>query len=411
MTKEYRAEWHMHTEMSFLDGYATPQEYFERATELNIQAICATEHGNVISQVYYDKIKDRYPNIKMVYGCEFYECDDIHVQDVNNKYYHLLMLARNEQGRIAINKLVRLSRDGFYFKKRIDLNLCRQIDTSNVIVSSACLASKLNQYDYETCISLIQEYKSIFPYFYLEMQSSKHKEQLEYNKKILSLSKDTNTPFVITTDSHFAKKEDKEYQQMLSKIGNDKDTENEIYDYCYLQSVEEIHKNLDDNIGRDNVSLGMKNSLDILHLCDDVNCPWQEPTLPHYPYDTSVYNSEYECLVGLANQGMVKRGIDKFDDNKRKTYIDRLKYELGIIKDMGFVGYFLIVQDYIQWAKTHEVGVGIARGSGAGSLVNFALGITDLDPIKYDLIFERFLNPERVSLPKQYWAFYLNPIT
>lgn len=169
---------HNHTMLSLQDGYGTPEEMLERANELGLKAFAITEHNNLYSAPYFDKLKSKYPNIKMIYGNEFYECDDINIKDKNSKYYHLIALAKNEQGRKSLNQLITESElYGKYYKGRVDLNLLKP-HAKNLIVLSACLASKIaREKDYKKCIDLVNEYKSIFPYFYLEMQSHNHESQ------------------------------------------------------------------------------------------------------------------------------------------------------------------------------------------------------------------------------------------
>lgn len=392
---------HNHTMYSLLDGYATPEEYLKRAKEIGVKAFAVTEHGNEYSWCYFEKLKKDYPEIKIIYGVEFYECFDISVKDKSSKYFHLIVLAKNENGRKAVNKLVTKSNlKGFYYKPRVDLNCFRELDCGkDVIVLSACLASKIaREADYEKCVEYINEYKSIFPHFYLEMQSHSHDEQKEYNRKILSLSRDTDTPYVITTDSHAASKEDLYYQGRHVQIAHDNETMNEAYEGCYLQSEEEIHSVMDCQIGKKAVDTGLEETNNIARMTEDVKMPFQSPKLPTFPLPDG-FDSDYEYLKYLVNKGWRKRGFDKFDNIRKKEYKERANYELEIIHSMGFDGYFIIVWDFINYAKSKDIMVAPGRGSCAGSLVCYLIGITDLDPIKYGLIFERFLNPERISMP------------
>lgn len=392
---------HDHTEYSLLDGYSTPKEYLDRAKEIGLKAFAVTEHGNEYSWCYFDKLKKDYPDIKIIYGVEFYECFDMNVNDKDSKYFHLIVLARNENGRKAINKLVTKSNlSGFYFKPRIDLQAFKDLDCGeDLVVSSACLASKIARTEnYYQCIEYINEYKTIFPHFYLEMQSHSHADQEQYNKKILQLSKDTHTPYIITTDSHAATKEDLYYQGRHVQIAHDTETMSEIYEGCYLQTEDEIHHIMDKQIGELAVNIGLENTNLIADLIEDVNMPFQKPKLPTFPLPQG-FDSNYDYLKHLVNKGWSERGFDSFEEEKQKVYRDRINYELDIIHSMGFDGYFLIVWDFINYAKSQDVMVAPGRGSCAGSLVCYALHITDLDPIKYGLIFERFLNPERVSMP------------
>ena len=323
----------------------------------------------------------------------------MHVQDANSKYFHLIALAKNELGRIALNEIVTKSNfEGFYYKPRVDLELLKPY-ANNLIVLSACLASKLSrESDYDKCIDYVKEYKSIFPHFYLEMQSHKTEDQEAYNKKIIQLANDTNTEFVITTDSHSATKEDLHYQDYHVRIARDNETLAELYDGCYLQSDDEIHAIMDKQIGSNNVTIGLQNSDVIADLIEDVNMPFQPPQLPTFPLPEG-FDDNYSYLKHLCNKGWIARGFDKLSDEAQLIRKDRLEYELGIIHQMGFDGYFLFVWDFIKWARENDVYVGDGRGSGGGAIVNYLLNISELDPIEFNLIFERFLNPERVSMP------------
>ncbi len=392
---------HNHTMYSLLDGYSTPDECMERAKNVGLKAFAVTEHGNIYSHFYFEKLKKDYPEIKIIYGVEFYECFDKSVKDKGNKYFHLIALARNEKGRIALNKLVTKSNfEGFYYKPRVDLNDFRELDCGkDLVVCSACLASKLaREADIDKCVAYIKEYKEVFPYFYLEMQSHSHNEQALYNKKILELSRLTDTPYVITTDSHAAKKEDLYYQSKHVQIAHDSETGSEIYEGCYIQSDEEIHGIMDSQIGYEAVCEGLENTNKIADMTEEIKMPFQSPRLPTYPLPDG-FSDNLSFLQSLIKRGWYERGFNKLDNSEKEKYISRTKYELETIHNMGFDGYFLIVWDFINYAKSKNIAVAPGRGSCAGSLVCYLLHITEIDPMKYGLIFERFLNPERVSLP------------
>lgn len=391
---------HNHTMYSLQDGFGTPKEMLDRAKELGLKAYAITEHSNAYSWVYFDKLKNEYPEIKIIYGVELYECFDTNIKDKNNKYFHLIALAKNEQGRKSLNEIITRSEfEGKYFKPRVDLNMLKP-HANNLIILSACLASKISkEKDFQTCTKYIEEYKSIFPNFYLEMQSHKHVDQEIYNKKILKLSQDTNTPFVITTDSHASIKEHLKYQARHVQIARDEDTASEIYEGCYMQSDDEIHEIMDSQIGANNVNIGLKNSDKIAELIDVVNMPFQSPQLPTFPLPEG-FSSNKEYLRHLTqNIGWFDRNYDKRTLEEQKIRQERLDYELEVIDEMGFSGYFLIVWDYINFCKDNDYPVGAGRGSAGGSIVCYLLGISALDPIDYNLIFERFLNKERVSMP------------
>lgn len=390
---------HNHTEYSVLDGFSHPKEYLDRVREIGLKAFAVTEHGNQYSWVYFDKLKKDYPEIKMIYGVELYECFDMKEQDPNNKYFHLVALARNERGRIALNKIITKSNfEGFYYKPRVDLELLKPY-AEDLVISTACLASKIaREKDYEKCVDYVREYKSIFPYFYLELQSHNTKEQAEYNKKIIKLAFETDTKFIITTDSHVATKEDLKYQARHVQIARDDETLTEAYDGCYLQGEKEIHEIMDSQIGFDLVEMGIQETDNVADLIEEVNMPFQPPQLPTFPLPEG-FKDNYEYLKFLCEQGWQNRKLNRLSKEEQDVRKKRMEYELGIIHQMGFDGYFLIVWDYIKWAKQNDIQVSPGRGSGGGSIVNYLLGISELDPVQYGLIFERFLNPERVSMP------------
>ena len=397
---------HNHDFYSLLDGYGSPKEMLDRAKEIGLNAYAITNHGNAYAHIYYDLIKTDYPEIKVIYGCELYECEDITIKDKDNKYFHLICLIRNEQGRKDLNKVITKSNfEGFYFKPRCTIEDIKPY-AENFVISSACLASKLaRESDFEKCVEYINEYKEAFPYFFLEMQSHSHQDQCLYNQKILELSKRTNTPFIITTDSHAPKKEDLYYQDKLIQIGrkstnNDKNAieNSEVYEGCYMQSEQEIHECMDVQIGYDNVCIGLENTNKVADLIDEVSMPFQKPQLPTFPLPKG-YKDNNDFLWHLVNQGWKDRGYDKLGEAEQKIRKERLNYEMEIIHSMGFDGYFLFVWDFIKAAEKLGIEVGKGRGSAAGSLVCYCCHITDIDPIKYGLIFERFLNPERVGLP------------
>ena len=391
---------HNHSMYSLLDGYATPEEYLKRAKEIGLKAFCITEHGNAYSWCYFDKLKKDYPEVKMLYGVEFYECFDREERNKDSKYFHLIAIARNERGRVALNELITLSElHGKYYRPRITIRDIAPY-ARDLIISSACLASKLSrETDYDQCVRYVREYKELFPYFYLELQAhGNNQDQEEYNKKILELAKDTNTKWIITTDSHAATKKDLYYQGRLVQIAHDSETMSEVYDDCYLMSEEEIHNVLDAQIGIEAVNIGLTNTNEIADMCDIVNMPFQAPKLPTFPLPEGFVDN-YEYLKHSIEVGWSKRGFGQLSVEKQKEYRERIDYELDVIHQMGFDGYFLIVADFVKWCKENNNKTGAGRGSCAGSLICYTIEITDIDPIKYGLIFERFLNPERVSMP------------
>lgn len=383
-----------------LDGFSSPEENLKRASELGLKAIAITEHGEVTSWPYYSELKDKYPDVKLLYGIEAYECEDREVKDKNSKYWHLIIIAKNEAGRQAVNRLSTLGHlHGFYSRPRITKEDIAKEDTNNLIILSACLASRLSKTDdYNTCVKLVQEYKSLFPHYYLEVQAHANSEQAKYNQKIMRLANDTHTKVVVTNDVHAATKEDLYYQDYFLRIAHDTETAAEIYEGCYFMSREEQHEVLDSQIGYDAAEWCINNTDEVADLCDYVDMPWHEPELPKIEIPPQ-YSSSAAYLKDLVKDGWNKRGIDKFDVEKQKTYRKRVDDELFVIEKKDFCDYFLILVDYINWCKKNDVIVGPGRGSAAGSLVCYLIGITQLDSIKYELDFGRFLTIERKDLP------------
>lgn len=391
---------HCHSNFSLLDGFSSPEENLKRASELGLKAIAITEHGEVTSWPYYSELKDKYPDVKLLYGIEAYECEDREVKDKNSKYWHLIIIAKNEAGRQAVNRLSTLGHlHGFYSRPRITKDDIAKEDTNNLIILSACLASRLSRTDdYDTCVKLVHEYKSLFPHYYLEVQAHANSEQAKYNQKIMQLANDTHTKVVVTNDVHAATKEDLYYQDYFLRIAHDTETAAEIYEGCYFMSREEQHEILDSQIGYDAAERCINNTDEIADLCDYVDMPWHEPELPKIEIPPQ-YSNSAAYLKDLVKDGWKKRGIDKFDVEKQKIYRKRVDDELFVIEKKDFCDYFLILVDYINWCKKNDVIVGPGRGSAAGSLVCYLIGITQLDSIKYELDFGRFLTIERKDLP------------
>lgn len=391
---------HCHSNFSLLDGFSSPEENLKRASELGLKAIAITEHGEVTSWPYYSELKDKYPGIKLLYGIEAYECENREVKDKNSKYWHLIIIAKNEAGRQAVNRLSTLGHlHGFYSRPRITKEDIAKEDTNNLIILSACLASRLSRTDdYDTCVKLVQEYKSLFPHYYLEVQAHANSEQAKYNQKIMQLANDTHTKVVVTNDVHAATKEDLYYQDYFLRIAHDTETAAEIYEGCYFMSREEQHEVLDGQIGYDAAEWCINNTDEVADLCDYVDMPWHEPELPKIEIPPQ-YSNSAAYLKDLVKEGWKKRGIDKFDVEKQKIYRKRVDDELFVIERKDFCDYFLILVDYINWCKKNDVIVGPGRGSAAGSLVCYLIGITQLDSIKYELDFGRFLTIERKDLP------------
>ena len=353
---------HVHSMYSLLDGFSIPEEYLKRCEELGIKNIAITEHGNQLSWLYFSKLSEKYPNIKILYGVEMYETEDLAIQDKDSKYYHLVAIAKNERGRKALNKLVTISNiEGFYYKPRITIEHMKQY-AEDLIVLSACLASKIaREQDFDKCLEYVKEYKSIFPHFYLEMQSHKTEDQKVYNNKILKLSEITDTPYVITTDAHSATEEELKYQGYHVQIAQDRETMGETYSGCYIQSVEEIHEIMDSQIGSERVDIGLEETNKIADLCDVVQMPFQKPKLPHYELPEG-FESNKEFIRHLCEIGWQKRKIDSMTEEEIQIRRERMEYELSVINQMDFDGYFIILWDALEYARSNGIVVGDGRG-------------------------------------------------
>ena len=391
---------HTHSYFSILDGFSSPEENLKRATELGLKSLAITEHGELTSHPYYAELKNKYPSVKQLFGIEAYECEDREVKDPNNKYYHMILIARNEEGRRAINRISTLGHlHGFYYKPRVTRYDIAKEGSENLIVLSACLSSRLSRTeDYDVCLKMVMEYKSLFPYYFLEIQAHDNEDQQAYNQKIMRLAAETNTPVVVTNDVHAATKEDLYYQDYFLRIAQDKETAAEIYSGCYFMSDEEIHDVLDKQIGYDAVCECLRNTDLVADLCDDVDMPWHEPELPKIDIP-SQYSNSAEYLRELTWEGYNRRGMNKWPHDKQEVYKKRIEEELYVIEKKDFCDYFLILVDYINWCRKNNVIVGPGRGSACGSEVCYLLGVTNLDSIKYDLDFGRFLTIERKDLP------------
>lgn len=396
---------HLHTCYdSILDSMINPNKEKNgecllsvKAKKLNIPAIATTGHGSMSSILSHYKNCNEY-GIKPILGCEFYVCDDINIKDKNSKYYHLVVLAKNDLGYQNLKELSSIGYlKGFYYKPRIDFSLLKEY-SDGLIVLTACLASELDRmimkdnYDRKQAIELVNKYKSVFGNdYYLEIQSSDNEEQVKANKEIIELSKLTDTKLVVTTDVHFLNKEDFEAHNVFININQDRDTEN--YKYCYLQSREEILtilSYLDEQV----VNQALDNTFEVADKCN-VKLTIHEPKLPHLqvPID---YDDESDWLTDLTFEGLKKRGC------YTPEYIERANYELNVIITKGFEGYFLILMEILNEAKKRGIPIGEGRGSAAGSIVAYALDITNVDSIKYDLDFGRFLTMDRKDLPDRH---------
>ena len=380
---------HVHTKYSLRDSIIDYDDLINRLKSINQNAIAITDHGNIHASVsIYKRLKKE--NIKYIHGCEMYICDDTNIKDQNNKYYHLVLLCKNETGRINLNKLISISNlpENFYNKPRIDFEKLKQYK-EGLIVQSACLAGEINKFllinDYEKARKVALKYKNEFGNdYYLEIQARNDNKQIEINKKIVVLAKELNIPIVVTTDAHFVTKEDKKYHDVYSFNSSYKE-EGEGYVDCYIQSEEEIRSNLS-YLDAEIISQAINNTHEIANKCN-VELPLSAPIIPHIDIP-SQYSNEKEWVIDICQKGFEERGVNKLPEKERKVYYDRYQYELNAVEEMGFLGYYLLVYTYANKVKRR----GIARGSGGGSLLCYLMNITDIDPIEHKLYFERFID-------------------
>ena len=338
--------------------------------------------------------------VKPIIGCEVYVAPRGRKDKepkIDEKYNHLILLAKNNEGYKNLAKLVSLGFiEGFYYKPRIDKEILEKYH-EGIICLSACLAGEVNQAilnnNIEEAKKVALWFKNLFGEdYYLEVQNNGIKEQVLVNQKLVDLSRELNIPLVATNDAHYLKKEDAYNHEVLlciqtGKKMTDEDRMRFDTDELYVKSPEEMIEYFK------NIPEAIENTVKIAEKCN-VEFEFGHTILPNYDVPEQ-YSTHYDYLESLTQAGLAKR----YGQNITKEIQDRAQYELSVIKKMGYVDYFLIVWDYINYAKTHNIPVGPGRGSGAGSIVAYSIGITDIDPIKYNLIFERFLNPERISMP------------
>lgn len=389
---------HVHTEYSLLDGAARIKDIVARAKELGMDSLAITDHGVMFGVIdFYKECKRQ--GIKPVIGCEVYTAARTMLdKDADKDKYqgHLVLLARDNDGYKNLIKIVSAGfTKGYYYKPRIDKDPLRQY-SDGIIALSACLAGKvqnclLNR-DYEGAKREAMELDEIFGHgnFYLELQDQGLDEEAFINPELVRLSRELDIPMVATNDVHYVKQEDAEFHDVLLAIqtATSIDDENRMRfpnDQFYLKSEDEMRKIF--AFAPDAV----ENTHKIAMECN-VEFEFGNYHLPEFLPPEGKTNSEY--LRELCSAGLKQRYDDITEELK-----ERLDYELGVIESMGYVEYFLIVWDFINFAKENGIMVGPGRGSAAGSLVAYCLKITDIDPIRYNLIFERFLNPERVSMP------------
>lgn len=390
---------HVHTEYSLLDGSCKIKEIVGRAKELGMDSLAITDHGVMYGVIdFYKAAKEQ--GIKPIIGCEIYVSPgsrfDKSIGQSEDKYYHLVLLAENNTGYSNLMKIVSKGFiDGFYYKPRVDYEVLSEYH-EGIIALSACLAGEVQRYlargFYEEGKKAAKKYLNIFGEgnYFLELQDHGIPDQKTVNTSILRMSKELNIPLVATNDVHYINAEDAVAHDILLCIQTGKkvaDEDRMRYEggQYYLKSEQEMRQLFP------YAAEALENTHNIAERCN-VNIEFGVTKLPRY--DVPEGYTSWEYLNYLCN-----RGLENNYPDASKELRERLEYELNVINEMGYVDYFLIVWDFINYAKSNNIMVGPGRGSAAGSIVSYCLGITDIDPIRYDLLFERFLNPERVSMP------------
>ena len=390
---------HVHSEYSLLDGMSRIKDLPKRAKELGMDAIALTDHGVMYGAVeFYKECKKN--DVKPIIGCEVYVARRTRFDkeaSIDAGYNHLILLVKNKKGYQNLIKLVSLSFvEGFYYKPRIDKEILEKY-SEGLVCLSACLAGELPQAiiqnDMEKAEKIALWYKNLFKDdYYIEIQNNGLREQVMVNQKLIELARKLNIPLVGTNDAHYLKKEDAYNHEVLlciqtGKKMSDEDRMRFETDEFYIKSKEEMSEYFE------NIPEAVSNTVKIAEKCN-YDFEFGVTKLPNYDVPEE-FDTHLDYFVKLCNDGFKTR----YGESASKELRDRLEYEISIINKMGYVDYFLIVWDFINYAKSVGIPVGPGRGSGAGSMAAYCIGITDIDPIKYNLIFERFLNPERISMP------------
>ena len=390
---------HLHTEYSLLDGACRIEPLVKRAKELGQSALAVTDHGVMYGVIDFYRACQK-EGIKPILGCEVYVAPRSRFDktfEYDREYYHLILLCENNTGYQNLMKLVSLGyTEGFYAKPRVDYELLEKYH-EGLICLSACLSGEIPKRllsgDYEGAREKARYYQRVFgkDHYFIELQDHGIDEQLRVNPNLIKIAREIGAGLVVTNDCHYISREDSKIHEILLCIQTNHSIHDENKaefktDEFYLKSEEEMRERFPD------LDEAFENTARIAERCS-VEIEFGRRKLPDFR--TPHGEDHYEYFKNLCYDGLCRR----YGDRPDPSLTDRLEYELSVIKRMGFVDYFLIVGDFVSYAKSQDIPVGPGRGSGAGSLCAYCMGITGIDPIKYNLLFERFLNPERVSMP------------
>jgi len=441
---------HVHTAYSLLDSISKPQDIMNKVKAMGQPAVAITEHGNVFSAVKATKLAKAL-GVKHIYGCEFYTCDNRFEKNKDRAYYHMTILAKNESGRININKLVSIANiEGFYRKPRIDFELLQQYG-EGLIILSGCMASELQQTlaggkigdrdvvvtpeNYRRAKQVAARYKKLFgDDYYIEVQSHRDHRQQTLNRYLVNIAKELGIKWVATADSHFVEESDMELHGIFVQIGQSREV-GETYHDTQLQSEEEARVRLKPALTDEEIDVAISTTMEIMEKCN-AKIPLSAPLIPHVEvpeyYNGIKIEDEDDFLQKLCNEGWKKRGIHLKRNQKVLRYKDgswihiqganesgrillakyeieqgnaelvpltdiykeRLLYEYNAVSKMGFTGYYLMVRSYANSVRRR----GIARGSGGGSLIAYLLNIVNIDPVRFNLKFERFIDVAQLEL-------------
>ena len=401
MSKDF-VHLHVHTEYSLLDGAIRTKDLARKVAGWNNKAVAMTDHGVLYGAIeFYENCKAE--GVKPILGCETYVAPSgISSPEDKNSRFHLILLAENMTGWHNLMKLISIANtEGFYYKPRIDHSLLEQYH-EGLIASSACLGGEIAQLILTGNVEKAKEraiwYDSVLGRgnYYLEVQPNLTNDQKRVNEAIVEISKRTGIPIIATADAHYLNPEDYDWHKILLKINTHADGKDDAsrvdYKENYIKSPEQMYEHFGDTLPQ-----ALTNTVEIAERCNvELNLKHEKYLLPDLKLAEGV--SLDDELRRRAREGLQKRFAERGTEVPQ-AYADRLEYELGVITQMGFSAYFLIVSGIIQAAKSMDIPIGPGRGSAAGSVVAWSLTITELDPLRYNLLFERFLNPERISMP------------